>query len=229
MRIALVPVKELARAKERLRPVLAEDARRALVLAMLGDVLEAALTSGALDIVAVVSRDDSVLSMAEAAGAAALDEPRLGGGLNAALDTARSSFPGAEELVVLPADLPFALPQEVRQLVAAAEIGPALALVASDNGGTNALALSPPGLIAFRFGPGSALRHEEEARCLSVRPLRLSLPSLRLDVDTPADLALVETLRERCRPRTAAALDLLRPTTTASGEREWTPWSFSLL
>jgi len=220
VRIALVPVKELARAKERLRPVLADDARQSLVLAMLGDVIETALTSGALDIVAVVSRDASVLSLAEAAGATAIDEPK-GGGLNAALNTARRRFPEARELIVLPADLPLALPQEVWQLVlAAAATSPALVLVASDNGGTNALALSPPGLIAFRFGPGSALRHAEEARRLGVRPLRLSLPSLRLDVDTPADLALVETLRERCRPRTAAALDLLRLTTTASGERE---------
>jgi 2-phospho-L-lactate guanylyltransferase (CobY/MobA/RfbA family) len=80
--------------------------------------------------------------------------------------------------------------------------------------------MSPPGLIPFRFGPDSARRHEDEARRLGVRPLWLSLPSLRLDVDTPADLALLESLRERCRPRTAAALDLLRPATAGSPERE---------
>jgi len=220
VRVAVIPVKELARAKERLRPVLPDDARRALVLAMLADVLEAALTSGVLDIVAVVSRDDGVLSMAASAGAARLDEPEHGGGLNAALERARTGFPEARELVVLPADLPFALPQEVRQLVAAAETGPALALVTSGDGGTNALALSPPGLIPFRFGPDSGRRHEDEARRLGVRSLRLSLSSLSLDIDTPADLALMESLREQCRPRTAAILDLLRPTTAGSTERE---------
>ena len=218
MRIALIPVKELTQAKERLRPVLADDARQALVLAMLGDVIEAALTSGALDVVAVVTRDGGVLSMAEAAGAIALDDSA--DGLNAALCAARSRFPEACELVVLPADLPLALPEEVQQLVASAADGPALALVASRDGGTNALALSPPGLIPFRFGPDSARRHEDEARRLGVRPLRLSLPSLGLDVDTPADLALVDSLRERCRPRTAAALDLLRPATAGSPEKE---------
>jgi 2-phospho-L-lactate guanylyltransferase len=220
VRVAIVPVKELARAKERLRPVLADDARQALVLGMLGDVLEAALTSGALDVVAVVSRDRGALSTAEAAGATGIEEPSGVGDLNAALEAARRRFPDACELVVLPGDLPLALPEEVRGLVASAAKGPALALVASRDGGTNALALSPPGLIPFRFGPDSARRHEDEARRLGVRPLRLSLPSLGLDVDTPADLALVESLRERCRPRTASALDLLRPTTAGSPERE---------
>ena len=220
MRVALIPVKELRQAKERLRPALADDARRALVLAMLGDVIEAALTSAALDLVAVVSRDAGVLSKAEAAGATGVKEPSDVGGLNAALEQARRRFPEARELVVLPGDLPLALPEEVRQLVSAAAGGPALALVCSRDGGTNALALSPPGLVPFRFGPDSARRHEDEALLRGVHPLRLSLPSLRLDVDTPADLALVEELRERCRPGTAATLDRLRPATAASPERE---------
>jgi 2-phospho-L-lactate guanylyltransferase len=196
--------------------VLADEARRALVLAMLEDMLEVALTSDSLDVVAVVSRDGRILSLAQAAGATAVDEPRDSGGLNAALDTARQRFPEARELVVLPADLPLALPQEVRRLTEGAATGPALALVASRDGGTNALALSPPGLIPFRFGPDSARRHEDEARRLGVQPLPLSLPSLHLDIDTPADLALLENLRERCRPRTAAVLGLLRPTAAGS-------------
>ena len=149
----------------------------------------------------------------------AMEEPQHSGGLNAALEAARRRFPEARELVVLPADLPLALPQEIRQLAEAAATDPVLVLVPSADGGTNALALSPPGLIPFRFGPDSARRHEDEARRLGVRPLRLSLPSLGLDVDTPADLDLVATLRERCRPRTAAALDLLRPATAGSPER----------
>jgi 2-phospho-L-lactate guanylyltransferase len=216
VRVALIPVKELARAKERLRSVLADDGRRALVLAMLGDVLESALSSGAFDAVSVVSRDDSVLSLAKQAGAVAIEEPAHGGGLNAGLELARGRFPNAGELVVLPADLPLALPQEIQQLAAAAATSPALALVASGDGGTNALALSPAGLVPFRFGPDSARRHENEARQLGVRPSRLSLPSLLLDIDTPADLSLLVSLRERCGPRTAAALGVLRPATTGS-------------
>jgi 2-phospho-L-lactate guanylyltransferase len=146
----------------------------------------------------------------------AVEEPAHGSGLNAGLELARGRFPNAGELVVLPADLPQALPEEVRQLAEAAATGPALALVASGDGGTNALALSPSGLVPFRFGPDSARRHEDEARQLGVRPSRLSLPSLLLDIDTPADLSLLVSLRERCGPRTAAALDVLRPATTGS-------------
>jgi 2-phospho-L-lactate guanylyltransferase len=220
VRVALIPVKELARAKERLRPALAGHARQALVLAMLGDVLEAALSSSALDVVAVVSRDVGVLSMAQEAGATAIEEASGVGDLNAALEAARRRFPEACELVVLPGDLPLALPEEVQRLVASAANGSSLALVPSQDGGTNALALSPPGLIPFRFGPESARRHEDEARRLGIRPLRLSLRSLGLDVDTPADLALLKRLRGQCRPRTAAVLELLQPAAAGSQERE---------
>ena len=46
MRIALIPVKELSSAKTRLSPLLDDDARRALTLAMYRDALEAAREAG---------------------------------------------------------------------------------------------------------------------------------------------------------------------------------------
>lgn len=184
VRFALIPVKELAQAKARLAPVLDAAARRRLALAMFRDVLEAALACSALDGVAVVSRDDAVLTLGWVAGAKKLLEP---GDLNNALTSAgeRLARRGVDRIVVLAADLPLATPEAI-EAVALAEA--AVAVVRSPDGGTNALAL-PPGASAFRFGPDSARRHLEAAQQAGLRAVRLDLPELALDIDTPADLS----------------------------------------
>jgi 2-phospho-L-lactate guanylyltransferase len=184
VRFGLIPVKELPRAKARLAPVLDDVGRRELALALFHDVLAAALACPALDGVAVVTRDDDVLSVTAEAGAEGLPEP---GGLNEALASASQALAqrGADRLVVLAADLPLVQSDDVATVTQAdADV----VVVPSGDGGTNALAL-PSGGIAFRFGPESARRHLAAAREAGLRSLRLDLPALALDIDTPDDLA----------------------------------------
>ncbi len=187
MFIALIPVKELSVAKARLAPVLDEAGRRELALAMFRDVLAAALACPALDGVAVATRDADVLACAEEAGGQGLDEP---GDLNEALTSAAATLKrqSATRLIILAADLPLAAPREI-EAVARADAD--VVVVPSTDGGTNALALpgdGPAGAIAFQFGPDSARRHLAAARRAGLRSLRLELPALALDIDTPADL-----------------------------------------
>ena len=116
MLYALIPVKDLDAAKTRLADVLEGASRRDLVVAMYRDVLAAAIACPAIDGVAVVSRDEEVLSMAEKAGAEAMHEP---GGLNEALTSAASTLAGRgiERLLVLAADLPLDEPVRARKLL----------------------------------------------------------------------------------------------------------------
>jgi len=205
MRACLIPVKELAHAKERLAPLLDHADRRRLTLAMLADVLDAAKASAALDLIAVVSRDDEALAAARDAGAVPLKEADGVWGLNAALEFGRLRLEGARQLLVLPCDIPLLTAADVACLVDAVVRAPAVALVPSPNGGTNALAMSPADLIAFRFGHRSASAHQEGARRAAADFRRLHLPRLALDVDTPADL-----LRLASRTRDGRTADLLR-------------------
>ena len=184
MRIALIPVKVLSSAKTRLSPLLDDDARRALTLAMYRDTLDAALACPALDAVAAVTRDDELLSIAEEAGAQPMPEP---GGLNEALDSAArtlASRSDVERLLVLAADLPLARAADIAAVV---EAQADVAIVASNDGGTNAMAVTPTA-FAFRYGPGSARLHVEAAGEAGLSVERLDLPDLALDIDTPADL-----------------------------------------
>ena len=72
---------------------------------------------------------------------------------------------------------------------------PAVSVVADRHGrGTNCLACSPPDLIQFRFGIDSFSAHQKEAQAAGVEPSLPELPSVRLDVDTPDDLARLSSL-----------------------------------
>ncbi|MGB2694587.1 MAG: 2-phospho-L-lactate guanylyltransferase [Dehalococcoidia bacterium] len=183
MRIALIPVKDLSEAKARLASVLDAAGRRELALAMFRDVLAAARACSAFDGVAVVTRDEEALAIAEAAGVEGLAEA---GSLNEALTSASEAVAqrGAERIVVLAADLPFVTADEITVV---AKGSADVVVAAAKDGGTNALALAP-GAIAFRFGRESAGKHIDAARKAKLQAVRIESPCLAFDVDTPEDL-----------------------------------------
>ncbi len=188
-RWAVVPVKELTRAKRRLADALDPAGRRALSLAMLGDVLDALAATAALDGVALVSRDAAALGLAERRGLRVIEE--TGEGLNAAVAQAARVLSDAAcaTMLVVPADVPLASPDEVGTLLGAHPPGPALSLVPDRGGtGTNAFACSPPEAVPPRFGRDSLARHRRAAGRRGLACQVLELPGLGLDLDTAEDL-----------------------------------------
>lgn len=186
--MALIPVKELSKAKARLAPVLDEAGRRELITALYRDVLAAALNCPALDGVGVVSRDADALALASEAGAEAMAER---GDLNDSLDSAARTLAdrGIDRVLVLHADLPLASAEAIETI---ARSSSDVALVASGDGGTNAL-VCPAGAFRFQYGPGSAQQHREAAWDAGLEPELLELPDLALDIDTPGDLERLQS------------------------------------
>ena len=193
--MALIPVKELSKAKARLASAIDESGRRELAMALFRDVLSAALDCPALDRVAVVTRDRDALQITSDAGAEGMDDP---GDLNESLDAVARNLAGqsADRILVLHADLPLVSTADIER-VARAEAD--VALVASGDGGTNALAC-PVGAFKFQYGPGSAQAHREAAWDADLEPELLDLPGLALDIDTPADLERLQHAIEAGRP-----------------------------
>jgi 2-phospho-L-lactate guanylyltransferase len=188
MQVLAVPVKALARAKTRLAGVLSPDERAELTLAMLGDVLDAALAQAGWTTV-VVSRDPRVLEAASARGADTLLEQ--GTSLGAAVRQAEGGLGGSDALAVLLADLPALTPTALAGALDLAREAAVVVAPAASDGGTNLLVRRPPGVIAARFGRRSLARHRWAARAAGVLVREANAPGLAFDLDRPDDLVRV--------------------------------------
>ena len=188
---AVVPVKELDRAKERLAPALPPERRRALMLAMLEDVLTALAATTGLSGLAVVTVDAAACRLAARYGARIIETGARDGHSGAVAAAARLlAVEGCSGMLTLPGDIPLVTPAEIAQLLAAHRPAPAFTIAPSrDERGSNAIICSPPDAVPLRFGEDSFFPHLRAAEACGIRPTVLRLPGIALDVDTPEDLA----------------------------------------
>jgi 2-phospho-L-lactate guanylyltransferase len=196
--VAVVPVRSLSGAKTRLGEPLDPEERADLVLALLRRVVEAALAARRLADVVVVSKDPELLRTVGAMGATPLLQ--TSDGLNEALTEARmAAVPADAAMLVMHADLPNVSPEAIDRLAEAADRarahapGRPVVVLAPDRHrtGTNALLVSPPDAIQFRFGDGSRAAHAAEAAAAGAAYVEVKGP-LSFDVDTAEDLLEAE-------------------------------------
>jgi 2-phospho-L-lactate/phosphoenolpyruvate guanylyltransferase len=188
---AVVPVKDLQGAKQRLADVLSAKERQELFAAMLEDVLCALAASAGLRGILVVTRDPLGQHLAARYGARVLVEQANRGHTAASSLGARTlTQEGVGSMVQVPADLPLLSPDDIAALLGVHGPAPAVTLgPARDERGTNAVVCSPPDLLPLRFGDDSFLPHVRCARSLGIEPQIVRRAALALDIDTPADLA----------------------------------------
>jgi 2-phospho-L-lactate guanylyltransferase len=177
---------------------LPEELRREVALAMLGDVVEAALAVGD---VRVVTDDAAGRLVAGDLGARLVDDP--GGGQGAAVAT---GLEGASGLcLVVNADVPRVRPSDLNALAVPALLG-RLAIVEARDGTTNALGLPRTAVFAPLYGSASAGQFRAHAEALGIGYEELALQNLVDDVDTLDDLA---RLGRRAGARTAELLEAI--------------------
>ena len=186
----VMPVKNLADAKQRLAGVLNARERRALFRAMLEDVLESVSRCDRLAGVAMVTRDREARALAARYGARVLEQDADLGHTSASSFGARVlAAEGALGMLQLPADIPLVIPQDVDAVLDAHGDAPAVTLAPShDELGSNAVACSPADVLPLRFGDDSYVPHLRRARALGIEPAVVRRRGLALDVDTPDDL-----------------------------------------
>ena len=176
--------------------------RRELSLAMLGDVLAAALVVGTPR---VVTSDSEGAALAREGGAGVLDDPGAGQGF--AVQAALEGL-GPDVILIVNADVPCVVPDDLRALLAATPAGGS-ALVEALDGTTNALSISAPELFAPLYGPDSAARFRAHVESLGLPSVTAAVPNLADDVDTLEDL---QRLHLRLGPRSQACLAELMAT-----------------
>lgn len=190
---AIVPVKPLRWGKSRLAGVLSQEERTDLNCQLLIHTLNTLKSIPEIEHVLVISRDPAALAIARTHGARTLQEngtPELNSALARATIVAKNHL--TREVLIVPADLPFLTPEDVRAMLDKAT-NPPVVVVAPDRHrqGTNALLVYPAGLIQYDFGPDSFQRHCQRAQLAGARLEICEMSSLGLDMDLPEDLKLV--------------------------------------
>lgn len=202
----LVPVKPAAVAKSRLLPV-GDELRTALVVAFAVDTIGAVLSSDAVSFVLAITDDHLLARGLSELGVRVIPDGTvddLNGSLVLAAAELHRTRPELRVAAVC-ADLPALRPDQLqRALLAAAD--DRLSFVA-DAEGAGTTACFAPTVEQFRpmFGPGSRRAHLDAG---AAEIDLVDIPSLRLDVDTPADLAKARDLGVG--PRTAMVITGLR-------------------
>ena len=201
---AIIPVKPLRRGKSRLAGVLSEEERTLLNYTMLAGTLRTVKAVPEIKHVLVISRDTAALALARDFEARTVQEDGSSD-LNVALKRATviAQLYAARSVLVLPADLPLLDVDGLREMIDAAA-NPPTVIIAPDrhHESTNALLVSPIGLIDYQFGPDSYAKHVQQAQKYHLPVAIFEHPSFALDLDTPEDL---EYLR---RMESAGVLDL---------------------
>lgn len=216
---AVVPIKRLGAAKQRLGDRLSEPERAGLAMASFADSLDAICRCEGFERVIVVTGDAKAERHAlwrarrtDMPIEVVQDPADRGHNQAAAIGAERARSLGAEAVAMLPGDCPMLDPDELSTAVEALQPGSVIVVPDRHGTGTNALILAPPNAIAPSFGPGSCERHLELARKHGHEGRRLALTSLALDIDTPEDLGALATAltSDPSRaPRTVEALQRL--------------------
>ncbi len=183
---ALVPLKRLATAKQRLAPVLEAAPRTELMLSMAADVLTALIQLEAVERVLVVSEDPAAEQLALDAG---VEWFRVspGGGLNSDLECAAAfaQEQGARQILIVHANLPFLKPEPLRRFITHRS-GKTIRLAACKAGTSTNLLLTPlPLAFPLVFGSHSLARFQ---RLLGEMAEVVRDSALSMDIDNPEDL-----------------------------------------
>ncbi len=187
----VIPAKDPNGAKSRLSEVLTPDQRRTLAMALFQQTLGFFRSLPEPPDLLVVTDSREMAELARAQGAEVLLEEEASGETDAVnRATAHSIEQGYKVQLVVPADMAAIDRAEMIELLNTRCPAPFVVFCpATGDDGTNAILSSPPDAVPFRFGARSFPDYCSRAEALGVPYEVRRLASLRLDLDTPEDLA----------------------------------------
>jgi 2-phospho-L-lactate guanylyltransferase len=188
----LVPVKNLANAKQRLAAVLDQPSRTELAHAMLLDVLETLSNWTNCPEVGVVTNDPYAVELAQRFAFTVIpDNANISETDAIEMATQVCESRGVDSTLVIPGDIPLIQATELQTILDAAPEAGSVLVPAGDARGTNAVFRRPAGLFPLRFGNDSFKPHFAAAKATGKPCVVLSFPGIAMDVDNPSDLSLL--------------------------------------
>lgn len=191
---ALIPIKNLNNAKQRLSGLLSPHERKELFRSMLFDVLKVVSEHKSISGVALVSNDQEAPALAQKFGALLIDESLTNTqGLNGAVEQGVSHLTdlGINDVMIIHGDLPLITATDIDRLLLVHQqsLKPSVTLVPdTQQQGSNCLLCSPASAMRFHYGANSLQKHRTEAQTLGFNFQLFPLGSVGLDIDLPTDV-----------------------------------------
>jgi len=187
--VILVPVKDPAKAKARMAPILTAEERSLLAQTMFEDLAEALCAPPERHVV-LVTNSETASERARSLGWRVLwEEEQISESNSVDRASALLAREGVAAALRVPADVPLIRAQDIDELLSIVPDATSALLVPSwDRTGTNALLRRPPDLFPSRFGPNSLVLHTQEAWRAQVRLAIVENERIALDLDDAADI-----------------------------------------
>jgi 2-phospho-L-lactate/phosphoenolpyruvate guanylyltransferase len=184
----LIPVKNLARAKQRLADVLPQSVRTELAQTMLSDVLRAVAEYGRED-VSLVTSDPFASEQARGYGFEVIPDSANKSETDA-IEAATGSCAARQvaRTLVIPGDIPLIEAEDLSTIFEHAPAHGSVLVPSADKHGSNAVLRAPAALFPLRFGNDSFQPHLQSAIATDAACVVLSLPRISLDIDNANDL-----------------------------------------
>jgi len=187
---AVIPVKQISQAKQRLSPLLSTEERRDFFSAMLEDVLSMMVKIDFFEKIILATNCPHAISIAGRHGITHFETGPDDGLNQAAGETVNHLLEnGIRDMFLIPGDIPLITEEEINSVLKAHPSAPSLTIIPSrDKLGSNCILLSPPSRMPLKFGPDSYFRHLEIAQTNGLKINPMVFPGFGLDIDEPKDL-----------------------------------------
>jgi len=194
----VIPIKPFRLGKSRLSGVLSDEDRENLSKSLLTRLIDCTRSIPEINETVVVSCDPTVLRMSRDLGVRTIQESKCTN-LNNALRKATKALKSFDvnQLLILPADLPFITAHDISQVIKNISSPPEI-IISPDNNknGTNALLINPVGIIDYNFGNWSFRNHIEQAQRKRIRVEIYNNENIAFDLDTPSEIEYLINSKE---------------------------------
>ncbi len=191
----LIPMRSLDQGKSRLSNLLSSNKREKLIKLLFTQLLKKLKTlknqfPHIFSDILVITPCEEVEKISKDFNVHVFKEQNLNG-LNSAVNKGIcwSSKNLYDSSLILPGDIIDPETEDIKKIL---EIGKkskdCMVICPSTDFGTNALFLSLPTRLNFKFGPNSFFEHQKEAKKISIRSIIAPVDSLKDDLDTAKDL-----------------------------------------
>jgi len=189
----LIPVKDLARAKQRLAGLMTQPERTELARLMMENTFAQVVQARGCDGVAVVTVYEPAMDLARHHGFEIITETeQISESASVDYGSCLLAARGVDSVLRLPIDLPLISSEDIELILSRMTAGLSTVMVPSRDGtGTNAIARTPPDLFPSHFGPNSLAKHQAEAAQCNANCELIEVPRIALDIDDPEDVAFL--------------------------------------